>query len=229
MEGGPQTWDEIQEILVSVTRACISLDGTLIAAIFADKTLCIYDTTTGKAILSPFNIDENPRSMIFSQSGKLVASGGQALRLWNVQTGEEVESFDIDVYSLAFSPDGTSIAAGCAGRYVDRDSKDGRDGSYNIRVINLELAKISFFHFYVSIPSDAEGIKQLKGEVPPSPFEGHEHQVNSVAYSPDGRQFASSSDDSTAGSGTSRLAREERSVQILVVFDVFPSLQTALE
>ena len=93
----------------------------------------------------------------------------------------------------------------------------------------MELAKISFFHFYVSIPSDVEGIKQLKGEVPPSPFNGHEHQVNSVAYSPDGRQFASSSDDSTAGSGTSRLAREERSVQILVVFDVFRSLQTALE
>ena len=122
--------------------------------------------------------------MIFSQSGKLVASGGQVLRLWNVQTGEEVGSFDIDVYSLAFSPDGTSIAAGCAGRYVD---KDGRDGNYNIRVINLELAKISFFHSYVSISSDAEGIKQSKGEFPPSSFKGHEHQVNSVAYSQDGR------------------------------------------
>ena len=31
VEGGPQTLDEIQENLVSVTRACISLDGTLIS------------------------------------------------------------------------------------------------------------------------------------------------------------------------------------------------------
>ena len=194
MKGGPQTWDEFQEKPVSVTRACISVDGRLIAAIFADKSLRMYDTTTGEAILPPFKVDENPRCVIFSRDGKHVVSGGQALRLWNVQTGEEVESFDIDVYSLAFSPDGTCIAAGCAGRCTDRD---GGDGNYNIRVINLELAQISFYHFYVSIPSDVEGVKQLKGEVPPSPFDGHEHQVNSVVYSPDGRYIASSSDDST--------------------------------
>ena len=75
MKGGPQTWDELEEVPVSVKRACISLDGTRIAAVFADKTLCVYDATTGEAILPPFKVDENPRSVIFSQDGKLVASG----------------------------------------------------------------------------------------------------------------------------------------------------------
>ena len=121
MKGGPQTWDELEEEPVYVRRACISVDGTRIAAVFADKTLCIYDATTGEAILPPFKVDEDPRSVIFSRNGKLVASGGQALRLWDVQTGEEVESFDINVYSLAFSPDGTCIAAGCGGRYIEGD------------------------------------------------------------------------------------------------------------
>ena len=187
MKGGPQTWDEFQEKLISVKSTCISFDGTRIAAVFDDKTLCIYDTT-GAVILPPFEVDENPRSVIFSRDGKLVASGGQALRLWNVQTGEEVESFDISVYSLVLSPDGTCIAAGCEGKYIKEAG-----GSYNVRVINLELEKIS----HLSAPSGMEGIKLLKGEVWPSPFEGHKGHVYSVAYSADGKQIASCSDDWT--------------------------------
>ena len=195
VKGGPQTWDQVKA--VSVKRACLSLDGTRIAAVFDDKTLCIYDTTTGEVILPPFEVDENPSSVIFSQDGKLVASGGRALRLWNVQTGEEVECFNINVYSLAFSPDGTCIAAGCAGRYIDREGRHGRHGSYNIRVINLELAKTFCFPTNVFITSGGECIQLLKGEVSPSPFEGHVDRVISVTYSPDGRQIASSSYDST--------------------------------
>ena len=122
--------------------------------------------------------------MVFSPDRKLVASGGQALRLWDVQTGEEVESFDIDVYSLAFSPDGTCVAAGCKGRYADWwDSRTyHEDGSYNLRIINLDLAaKIPDFHAGVFMPSVGEGIKLLKGEVQPSSFEGHANEVKSVA------------------------------------------------
>jgi WD domain, G-beta repeat len=156
VKGGPQTWDELEEEPVGVHDACISLDGTHIAAVFADTTLCIYDTTTGEAIRPPFKVDEFLRSVIFSRDGKLVATGGKALRLWNVQTGKEVESFDIDVFSLALSPDGNYIAAGCGGGYI---RGDGRDGRYNIRIINLELAKIP--HPYV--PPGGGGAKAIKG------------------------------------------------------------------
>ena len=194
MKGGPQTWDQLEETPVSVKRACISLDGTRIAAVFSDKTLCIYDTTTGKVILPRFKVDENPRYVIFSRDGEFVASGGEALRLWNAQTGEEVGSFYINVYSLAFSPDGTCIAAGCDGIY----NVNG-DGNYNIRVINLESAKISYFRCNSFIPPGGRGITLLKGEVQHSPFEGHAGNVLSVAYSPDGKQIASSSSDGRVG------------------------------
>jgi WD40 repeat protein len=118
-------WDEKEP--VRVKRACMSLDGTRIAAVFGDRTLCIYDTTTGEAIHPPFKVDKDPRSVILSRDGKLVVTGGQTLQLWNVQTGEEVESFDINVRSLALSPDGTCIAAGCVGREVDNDDEDSSD------------------------------------------------------------------------------------------------------
>ena len=197
MKRGPQTWNGFEKKKVGVKRACISLDGTRIAALF-DKTLCVYDTATGEAILPPFIVDEYPRSVIFSRDGKLVASGGQALRLWNVETGKKVTSFDINVYSLALSPDGSCIVAGCEGRHKRWHDKLNNDGSYNLRVINLDLAaKISYIRPGVFIPSVREGIKLLKGEVQPSPFEGHACDVKSVAYSADGKQIASSSDDQT--------------------------------
>ena len=199
MKEGPQTWDDLEEEPVSVQSACISLDGTRIAAVFADKTLCIYDVTTGEATLRPFEVDECPRSVIFSRDGKLVASGGQALRLWNVEIGEIVQSFDIKVCSLALSPDGTCIAAGCKGIGGGKTSVDERevlDGSYNIRVINMGS---------VNIPDDhdpgpqltGKHIMRLKGEIFSSPFEGHNDDVKSVAYSADGKQIASCSNDQT--------------------------------
>jgi WD40 repeat protein len=209
VKGGPQTWDV--EKPVGVIRACLSHDGAHIAAVFDDGTLCIYDTT-GKPILPRFKVDKYPLSVIFSRDGKFVATGGQSLQLWNVQTGEEVESFNIKVRSLALSPDGACIAAGCVGREVNNDDEDGSDnenedgsdnenevGSYNIRVINLELAKISHrkdgAHPYE--PPGGGGIKLLKGEAWPSPFEGHKGDVWSVTYSPDGKQIASGSIDGT--------------------------------
>jgi WD40 repeat protein len=179
-------------------KACISLEGTRIAAVFGDWTLCIYDTTTGETIHPPFKVDKDLHSVIFSRDGKLVATGGPTLRLWNVQTGQEVESFDINVWSLTLSPDGTCIAAGCVGRKLPVDNEN-EVGSYNIRVINLELAKIPHrndgAHPYE--PPGGGSTKLLKGEVWPSPFEGHVNDVTSVGYSPDGKQIASGSNDGT--------------------------------
>ena len=197
MKGGPQKWDELDEKPVGIKRACISLDGTRIAAVFADKTLFIYDTT-GEVILPTFKVNECPRSMIFSWNEKLVALGGRGLRLWNVETGKMVKIFDIKVCSLALSPDGTCIAAGCEGDIVLRCSnnrdRDVLDSSYNIRVINMGSVNIPDLHDpqLTSRPS-GKGIKRLKGEILSSPFEGHQDDVMSVAYSADGKQIASCS------------------------------------
>ena len=154
-------------------------------------------------ILPPFEVDECPRSMIFSRDGKLIALGGQALRLWNVETGEIVQSFDIKVCSLALSAEGTCIAAGCEGigggvTYVEE--WEVLDGSYNIRVINIGSVNIPDHHDpgpqLTGRPS-GKRIMRLKGEIFSSPFEGHKDDVKSVAYSADGKQIASCSNDQT--------------------------------
>ena len=197
MKGGPATWDELEVGPLGVKSACISLDGTCIAAVFADKTLSIYDTTTREAIFSPFKVDQYPRSMIFSRNRKLVALGDQALRLWNVETGIMVQSFGITVCSLALSPDETCIAVGCEGIGIPVGKREALNGSYNIRVIDLELAKIPLPSHPHLLALSCNHIMRLNGEALASPFEGHRNDVRSVAYSADGKQIASCSDDET--------------------------------
>jgi hypothetical protein len=130
------------------------------------------------------------------------------------------------------SPDGTCIAAGCEGRGLPADIEN-EVGSYNIRIINLELvANLKIPHPYE--PSGGGRIKLLKGEVWPSPFEGHMGDVYSAAYSADGKQIASGSNETTgqSRSGMSRLpvpVAREHSRQILIGFTLLHSLQKALK
>ena len=89
----------------------------------------------------------------------------------------------------------------------------------------LQPAKIPDFHAGVFMPSAGEGIKLLKGEVQPSPFEGHANEVKSVAYSADRKQVRHMTLQS--GSGMSQLAREEH-LEKPVRLRLLPSLQTVL-
>ena len=141
--------------------------------------------------------------MIFSRDGKLVALGGQALRLWNVETGEIVQSFDIKVCSLTLSPDGTCIAAGCGiivGGITSVRKRDVLNGRYNIRVIDMGSINIPDHHDpgpQLTGRRSGKRTMRLKGEIFSSPFEGHKDDVKSVAYSADGKQIASCSNDQT--------------------------------
>src|SRR5207247_431158 len=60
-------------------------------------------------------------ALTFSPDGKTLATTDRILRLWNVHTGRLSHAFEVKsqaIRSMAFSPDGRMIAAGCSDAVV---------------------------------------------------------------------------------------------------------------
>jgi WD40 repeat protein len=144
--------------------------------------ITLWDPRTGRQLrrfaLGP---KERPVTLAFSPDGKTLASGGGATKLnndrhrvflWDVTSGRLLgeplvghgpgfsASIDHGVTSLAFSPDGRTLASG------------GDDG----KVFLWEVAS-----------------RRRRG----APLRGHDLGVTSVAFSPDGTTLASGGEDST--------------------------------
>jgi WD40 repeat protein len=99
-----------------VWSVAFSPDGKAFASGGKDKIIRIWEPATGKELRRL----EGHQSMIgrltYSPDGKLLASLGENLRLWDTATGREVRRLDsrpgTGISSLAFSPDGKSLAFG---------------------------------------------------------------------------------------------------------------------
>src|SRR5207244_3134745 len=100
--------------------------------------------------------------------------------LWDVVTGKEQRKIVVDkgngldfragIYSIAFTPDGKTLAGGLA-RWV----------------YELEVQRSG----EIKLWDVANGMER-------STLQGHKWHVNSVAFSPDGTRLASGSTDNTA-------------------------------
>jgi WD40 repeat protein len=114
-----------------------------------------------------------PMTVAFAPDGRQVATASRdcTVKLWDVVTGEEVLTLRHaePVWSLAFSPDGRHLATG-SGR-LPPDATTVPDGE--VTVWDLTTATAIRKH------------------------SGHAGQLNSVAFSPDGRRLASPARDDT--------------------------------
>ncbi len=110
-------------------------------------------------------------SLGWSPDGQMLAvAAGETLRLYAIQEWQVLAALNIGAltHSLAFSPDGSWLAAG---------SRDGR-----VRVWDVQQA-------LAASGGDVQ---------PALVFEAHKKGVNSLAFSPDGRLLASGGNDAVA-------------------------------
>jgi len=149
-------------------------DGSLAAAFDQAAAELVVRTIRDAAVVATVNLQEPPFMpsgiMAFSPNGKLLAIGGAqgAVLVWDLEIDKPLGRFgglSGQVSALAFSSDSRLLAAG-EGQFL------GGPGA--VEVLAWDMG-------------------QPPGSPPAARLKGHEQQINHLAFSPDGRLLATSS------------------------------------
>jgi len=214
-----------------VYSLAFSPDGKL-ALSGQDTTLHLWDIKTGKEIRS-FPIHEGwVNSVAFSPDGRFGLSGskGKSLRLWNVETGEEIWYVEHKktIKSVAFSPDGKFILSGGGDKFLSLwDVATGKEirsfAGYTGWVHSVAFSPDGRFALSGGEDNTVRLWDVITGENIRT-FIGHKKEVFSVAFSPDGMFVLSGSRDKSLriwDVATGKVIREFAANPNLNTFAVF--------
>lgn len=190
-----------------VHNVAFNADGTLLASASYDAAVIVWELETGQPRLT-FRGHRRPvTGVAFSPTGPWIASASNdgTVILWDGRNGAEVRTLlkrkvglPLDVVAaVAFSPDGTRLAATDTGALRVWNVEDGK-----------ELLVLRGIAGCVAFSPDGQRVAASGGQSAVRVWDtangqevlclsGHSEPVHSVAFSPDGKRIATASSDRT--------------------------------
>ncbi|KAL2889225.1 Vegetative incompatibility protein HET-E-1 [Ceratocystis lukuohia] len=203
-------WDACLQTLEGhascVTSVVFSRDGQRLASASWDKTVKIWDPTSGACLQTLEGHGNYTRSVAFSSDGQRVASGSDdnTVKIWDATSGaclQTLEGHEQGVASVVFSNDGQRLASGSNDNTVK--VWDATSGAC------LHTLK-GHGHWLTSVAFSTDGQRLASGSFDNTvkiwdatsgaclqTLEGHHSYVTSVVFSNDGQRLASGSWDKT--------------------------------
>jgi WD40 repeat protein/energy-coupling factor transporter ATP-binding protein EcfA2 len=182
--------------------------GRTLVSAGVEGTISFWDVRTGDQVGHPFDSDRiGLDSAAFSlDGGRLAAAKRSSIQVWDLRTRKRLGPLmhkANSVSSLAFSPDGHTLAATAPDRTIGLwHLPSGRRLGVPLTGHTDRVTSVAFSpdgRMLASGSADRTiGLWHLpSGRRLRVPLTGHTSRVSSVAFSPDGRMLVSSSDDST--------------------------------
>jgi WD40 repeat protein/serine/threonine protein kinase len=156
-----------------VFSVAFSPDGHRIVTGSWDKTARVWDAKTGRELLVLRGHTNEIDTVAFSSDGQRILTGSpdKTVRLWDANSG--VELYRVPGHLASLSPDGRLIAS-TGGFILIGGNLVGDEGSRTVTIWEVESGR-ELLH-----------------------FKGHSEAIMSVAFSRDGRQLLTSSQDNSA-------------------------------
>ena len=152
-----------------VFSVAFSPNGKTLASGALDDTVKVWDVLTGRN-LHTFKHRERVFSVAFSPDGKVLAGGSwRGIKLWNLETGEDIDIFKRSATdragSIAFSPDGATLASASVDRF------GGTSGAVTLWDVETGRNRTT--------------------------LHGHTERISNISFSPDGATLAAGIRDGT--------------------------------